>query len=1158
MLFIRKHYFLLIILVVFFIFYLHSTGYTDVTPLSERKPQVTEAILNVVKLDYPNVSTYADITETHLAAPTELYLNNKSITVLKSEDFDGMTGLTSLNLYSNRLSILPDGIFEGLTAVTIPRLGGNTIDPMQIGIYLENAKGNNYKLVVPTSEPFAITVSVVPRDGVISEGLGNQTVSTGSVESAFFTAPSVSGATVEIGGTLPSLPQNHYGYEVVKTDPRDHTETSTDETATENNAPVFTEGETETVTRSVAENTAAAINIGTPITATDLDTDDILTYTLSGTDVASFDIVNTSGQLQTKAPLDYETKNAYTVTVTVSDGNNGSDSITVTINVTDVDETTIDPPLSERTQEVQEAIVNAISGVDFESDVTAADLASITSLDLRSKSITSLKSGDFENLTSLRELHLAYNSISDLSPLQNLTNLRVLHLAYNSISDLSPLQNLTNLRVLHLFSNSISDLSPLQNLTNLRELHLAYNSISDLSPLQNLTNLRVLNLFSNSISDLSPLQNLTNLRELRLFSNFISDLSPLQNLTSLRVLRLYSNSISDLSPLQNLTSLRVLHLSDNSISDLSPLQNLTSLRALYLAENSISDYGPLRRLIAAIEASGGRLSLDIEIPDVAVNNAPTFTDGAATTRSIAENTGSGIDIGSPVFATDPDNDDLEYSLGGTDASSFSIVSTSGQLQTKATLDYETKTPYSVTISVSDEKGGTDSITVTINVTNVNEAPSFTDGTSTARSIAENTGSGIDIGSPVFATDPDNDDLEYSLGGTDASSFSIVSTSGQLQTKATLDYETKTPYSVTISVSDEKGGTDSITVTINVTNVNEAPSFTDGTSTARSIAENTGSGINIGSPVFATDPDNDDLEYSLGGTDASSFSIVSTSGQLQTKAALDYETKTPYSVTISVSDKKGGTDSITVTINVTNVNEAPSFTDGTSTARSIAENTSSGQNIGSPVSATDPDNDDLEYSLGGTDASSFSIVSTSGQLQTKAALDYETKTPYSVTISVSDEKGGTDSITVTINVTNVNEAPSFTDGTSTARSIAENTGSGINIGSPVFATDPDNDDIEYSLGGTDASSFSIVSTSGQLRTSASLNYESKLSHSVTISVSDEKGGTDSITVTINVTNVNEAPSFTDGTSTARSIAENTGSGIDIGSPVFRKLIQITTT
>ena len=48
----------------------------------------------------------------------------------------------------------------------------------------------------------------------------------------------------------------------------------------------------------------------------------------------------------------------------------------------------------------------------------------------------------------------------------------------------------------------------------------------------------------------------------------------------------------------------------------------------------------------------------------------------------------------------------------------------------------------------------------------------------------------------------------------------------------------------------------------------------------------------------------------------------------------------------------------------------------------------------------------------------------GSYKQRQALDYETKTSYSVEVSVSDSNEGTDSITVTINVTDVNEAPQF--------------------------------------------------------------------------------------------------------------------------------------
>ena len=106
------------------------------------------------------------------------------------------------------------------------------------------------------------------------------------------------------------------------------------------------------------------------------------------------------------------------------------------------------------------------------------------------------------------------------------------------------------------------------------------------------------------------------------------------------------------------------------------------------------------------------------------NTAPEFEDGASADREVAENTAAGTDIGAPVRATDPENDTLEYTLEGTDAASFDIDPDTGQLQTKTGVDYdhEAKSSYSVTVAVKDGYGGTDTIAVTVNVTDVAEKP----------------------------------------------------------------------------------------------------------------------------------------------------------------------------------------------------------------------------------------------------------------------------------------------------------------------------------------------------------------------------------------------------------------------------------------------------
>ena len=111
---------------------------------------------------------------------------------------------------------------------------------------------------------------------------------------------------------------------------------------TRNKAPVFPdqdmemEGRQTDQNRSVAENTDSATALTPAVAATD--EDDNLTYSLGGADAASFSIARNTGMLSTKASLDKEAKDTYTVTVTAEDSLNVRTTITVTIMVTDMDE----------------------------------------------------------------------------------------------------------------------------------------------------------------------------------------------------------------------------------------------------------------------------------------------------------------------------------------------------------------------------------------------------------------------------------------------------------------------------------------------------------------------------------------------------------------------------------------------------------------------------------------------------------------------------------------------------------------------------------------------------------------------------------------------------------------------------------------------------
>ena len=130
-------------------------------------------------------------------------------------------------------------------------------------------------------------------------------------------------------------------------------------------------------------------------------------------------------------------------------------------------------------------------------------------------------------------------------------------------------------------------------------------------------------------------------------------------------------------------------------------------------------------------------------------------------------------------------------------------------------------------------------------------------------------------------------------------------------------------------------------------------------------------------------------------------------------------------------------------------------------------------IGAPVTAAYSGT--VTYSLGGTDAASFDIVPSTGQLQTKAALDYETRSSYEVTVTATDADGSVTS-TVAIEVTNVIELAAIAG--PAAITFAEN-GAG-RVATYTASSEEDQDGVVWTVAGTDSAHFTIDTPGGALR------------------------------------------------------------------------------
>ncbi|WP_344842084.1 ExeM/NucH family extracellular endonuclease [Celeribacter arenosi] len=128
------------------------------------------------------------------------------------------------------------------------------------------------------------------------------------------------------------------------------------------------------------------------------------------------------------------------------------------------------------------------------------------------------------------------------------------------------------------------------------------------------------------------------------------------------------------------------------------------------------------------------------------------------------------------------------------------------------------------------------------------------------------------------------------------------------------------------------------------------------------------------------------------------------------------------ITYTVDDGKGGTDTATVTITVTGTNDAPVLS--LTGAVTIDENTTA---VDAGVSASDVDSATLTYSLSGTDAAYFTIDAATGEIAFAAAPDFEAPLDdggdnvYDVTVTVSDGDLS-DSADLSVTVADVLEIP----------------------------------------------------------------------------------------------------------------------------------------
>ncbi|ADO69731.1 VcbS repeat protein [Stigmatella aurantiaca DW4/3-1] len=415
-------------------------------------------------------------------------------------------------------------------------------------------------------------------------------------------------------------------------------------------------------------------------------------------------------------------------------------------------------------------------------------------------------------------------------------------------------------------------------------------------------------------------------------------------------------------------------------------------------------------------------------------------------------------------------------------------------------------PTTFTYTVSDGRGGTDTATVTVTVSETNNPPVANDDGFTV--LRDSSATELD----VLANDTTAPDVGETLsitGVTQPANGAVTFTATRVSFTPPAGFAGSTTF--TYTVSDGRGGTDTATVTVVVTETNNPPVANDD---SFRVAKNSGA---TELDVLANDttaPDAGETLSITGVTQPANGTVTFTATRVSFTPPPGFVGPTTF--TYTVSDGRGGTDTATVTVTVFETNNPPVANDDRFT---VSKNSGATQLDVLANDTTAPDTGETLSITGVTQPANGTVTFTATRVSFTPATDFVGTTTFSYT--ASDGRGGVDTATVTVTVTETNNPPVANDDRFT---VAENSGA---TELDVLANDtvaPDEGETLSITAVTQPDNGTVTFTATRVSFAPIPDFVGTTTFIYT--VSDGRGGTATATVTVTVTEVPEVPEDVD--------------------------------
>jgi sorbitol-specific phosphotransferase system component IIBC len=488
--------------------------------------------------------------------------------------------------------------------------------------------------------------------------------------------------------------------------------------------------------------------------------------------------------------------------------------------------------------------------------------------------------------------------------------------------------------------------------------------------------------------------------------------------------------------------------------------------------------------------TGGSDTATVSLTINPVNDAPVAVNDAAATD---EDTAVTIDILANDF--DVDGDTLTVTAVTTPTNGIVVLNGDGSITYTPDPDYNGAD--SVSYTIIDGNGGSDTAIVTIAVNPVNDPPVAVDDTTVTN---EDTPVNIDVLSNDIEVDGDTLTVE--------SVTQPANGAAVIQLDNTIVYTPTTNFNgvdtFTYTINDGNGSMDTATVTVTVQPVNDAPvAVADAVVTAEDTA------VTIDVLANDSDVDGDSLTVTNVTSPTSGVVVINPDNTITYTPTADYEGTDSFVYTIS--DGNGGTDTALVTTTITSENDNPVAVDD-----DVKTDEDTAVTILVLNNDFDVDGDSLIVTTVTTPTNGTAVINLDNTVTYTPTANYNGPDSFVYTVSDGDAPltGGSDSATVTITVEPVNDAPVAVDDSATT-----NQGTAVTI--DVLANDSD----------LDGDTLSISSVSTPSNGSVVTNPDNTVTYTpipsffgvdtFTYTISDGNGGSDGATVTINVLPVTAA-------------------------------------